>query len=211
MKNVAQERRQPYVIWHEGYVQPEDFERRNGHRGAVVWFTGLSGAGKSTIAREVEWRLFEMGKHVFVLDGDNVRHGLNRDLGFSPKDREENIRRVGEVAKLFRNAGMIVLTAFISPYRKDREQVRKLLPEGDFLEIYVKCGVDTCIQRDPKGLYQKALRGEIPEFTGISAPYEPPEDPELVLDTEQMSVEECVDAVIDLLDRRGILSNPSSV
>ncbi len=199
------EQSQKYVVWHSGYVQPEDFERRNGHRGAVVWFTGLSGAGKSTIAREVEWRLFEMGKQVFVLDGDNIRHGLNRDLGFSPEDRAENIRRIGEVAKLFREQGNIVLTAFISPYRKDRELVRQLLPPGDFFEVYVKCDVETCIQRDPKGLYQKALRGEIPEFTGISAPYEPPDHPDLVLDTTVMGVAECVDAVVALLEREGVL------
>jgi bifunctional enzyme CysN/CysC len=173
---------------------------RNGHKGGVLWFTGLSGAGKSTLAMEIEQRLFQKGYHVYVLDGDNVRRGLNANLGFSPEDRAENIRRVGEVAALFADSGMICLTAFISPYRADRERARAAAPEA-FHEVYIKAGLEACEKRDPKGLYKKARRGEIAEFTGISAPYEPPASPELTIDTEAASVEECVRQALDYVDR----------
>jgi bifunctional enzyme CysN/CysC len=173
---------------------------RNGHRGGVLWLTGLSGAGKSTLAMEVERRLFKIGYHVYVLDGDNVRHGLNANLGFSPEDRAENIRRVGEVASLFADAGMIVVTAFISPYRADRQRARDAAKDA-FHEIYVQADLATCEQRDPKGLYRRARRGEIADFTGITAPYEEPDAAELVVDTTRLSVEEGVDAILDYVER----------
>jgi len=193
------------VVWSDGYLKAEDFEKQYKHQGCVLWFTGLSGSGKSTISAIVQRMLFEHGRHVYVLDGDNIRHGLNKDLGFSPKDREENIRRIGEVAKLFREAGTIVLTAFISPYRKDRDTVRAILDEGRFLEIYIQADIETCKKRDPKGLYEKAIAGKIPEFTGISAPYEAPLSPELVIDTTSETAEESSQRVIDLLRSRGII------
>jgi adenylylsulfate kinase len=203
------EKKATNIVWHERKVGREDFEQRNRHRGCVVWFTGLSGSGKSTIAVEVEKRLFDMGAQVYILDGDNVRHGLNRNLGFSPEDREENIRRIGEVANLFADSGTITLTAFISPYRKDRDAVRALVQEGGFAEVFVAADLETCIERDPKGLYQKALKGEIPQFTGISAPYEEPEQPELVVNTAQMSVEDSAQAVIDYLIQAGVIAEPA--
>lgn len=193
------------VTWHETRVDREAHEKLNGHRGAVLWFTGLSGSGKSTVATELEHVLHGRGIHTFILDGDNIRHGLNGDLGFSPEDREENIRRIGEVAHLFAEAGIIVLTAFISPYRKDRNRARNLNEEGRFLEVYCRCGLETCEERDPKGLYAKARAGEIPEFTGISAPYEEPEDAELVVDTDTLSVGQAVDVVIELLEQRDVI------
>ncbi|NLN93258.1 MAG: adenylyl-sulfate kinase [Candidatus Hydrogenedens sp.] len=193
------------ITWHDATVTVEDRRRKNGHQGAVLWFTGLSASGKSTIAQAVQAALFEMGCQVYVLDGDNVRHGLNKDLGFSPEDREENIRRIGEVAALFCDAGFIVSTAFISPYRSDRDKARALCPE-QFCEVYVKCSVEVCETRDPKGLYQKAREGKIPEFTGISAPYEEPENAELVLDTAELSVEDCVEAVLAYLQEKGKLN-----
>jgi bifunctional enzyme CysN/CysC len=174
--------------------------RRNGHKGGVLWFTGLSGAGKSTIAMQVESRLFQKGYGVYVLDGDNVRSGLNANLGFSPEDRAENIRRIGEVAALFADAGMIAITAFISPYRADRHRARSAAKDS-FHEIYVKADVATCEQRDPKGLYKRARRGEIAEFTGVSAPYEEPDGAELVVDTATHSIEESVRAVVDYVER----------
>lgn len=180
-------------------------EARNHHRGAVIWMTGLSGAGKSTLAINLEMELFLRGYHTYVLDGDNVRHGLNGDLQFTPADREENIRRVGETAKLFVDAGTIVITAFISPYRKDRQRVRNLLDDNDFIEIYVECPLDICEQRDPKGLYQKARAGEIPNFTGISAPYEEPVDAEITIKTDQLSVENSVQYIIDQLNEYGVI------
>jgi bifunctional enzyme CysN/CysC len=169
--------------------------RRNGHHGAVLWFTGLSGAGKSTLANELEKRLFARGFQVYVLDGDNVRNGLNADLGFSPEDRAENIRRVSEVAALFASAGVVCITAFISPYRADRERARTAAGD-DFHEFYIKADLETCEKRDPKGLYAKARAGQIPQFTGISAPYEAPEAPELVIDTSEHDVEACVDRLV---------------
>lgn len=201
---MGEEIRATNITWHAGHISREDRERANGHQGAVIWFTGLSASGKSTLAHALELELFKRGCKTYVLDGDNIRHGLNKDLGFSPKDREENIRRIGEVAKLFADAGLIVMTAFISPYRADREKARLLNPKN-FIEVYVKCDIQTCAQRDPKGLYEKAQRGEIPEFTGISAPYEEPEQPELVLDTAKLSVEESVKILMDYLQQRGII------
>jgi len=176
----------------------------NGHKGAVVWFTGLSGSGKSTIAHAVEEALFERGCRSYVLDGDNIRHGLNKNLGFSPEDRTENIRRIGEVANLFVQAGIIALTAFISPYRADRDAARKVAG-SDFIEVYVKCGIDVCESRDTKGLYKKARAGEVKEFTGISAPYEEPLNPELVVDTSQESLEESTKKVMACLVEHGVI------
>lgn len=193
------------VVWHEGKVKKEDRERLLGQKGVIIWFTGLSGSGKSTIAHEVEERLYQMGKLGYVLDGDNIRHGLNGDLGFSPEDREENIRRIGEVAKLFSQLGIITMTAFISPYRKDRNRVRSLVKEGEFIEVYVKCPLDELKQRDPKGMYEKALKGEIKEFTGISAPYEEPQNPEIILETEKETIEESSKKVINYLKSKKII------
>jgi adenylylsulfate kinase len=194
------------ILPHRHSISRNERSAVKGHLPAVLWFTGLSGSGKSTIASEVERELNQTYRtHTYLLDGDNVRMGLNHDLGFSNQDREENIRRIGEVSKLFVDAGLIVLTAFISPFRQDRERVRSLLPPGTFFEIYVYCPLDICEGRDPKGLYQKARQGLIPEFTGITSPYEEPLNPELVLDTTHMSVSECSQAVIDLLKNRSIL------
>ena len=192
------------ITWHHGDITREDRDRMNGHRSCVVWFTGLSGSGKSTIAHAVENLLFEGGCRAYVLDGDNIRHGLNRNLGFSPEDRTENIRRIGEVAHLFVQAGVIALTAFISPYRSDRDNARKTAGD-DFIEVYVKCDLDVCEARDTKGLYKKARAGEVKEFTGISAPYEEPLQPELILDTAQETVDESALRVLAVLNRRGII------
>jgi bifunctional enzyme CysN/CysC len=180
--------------------------RRNRHKGGVIWLTGLSGAGKSTLAIEVERALFAAGYHVYVLDGDNLRHGLNSNLGFSHEDRTENIRRVGEVAALFSDAGFICVSAFISPYREDRAAARRAARDG-FHEIYVEADVATCEKRDPKGLYERARRGEIPDFTGVSAPYEIPESPELSVDTMESSVEESVQRILDYVERKFTLSD----
>lgn len=193
------------VVWHHAVIQREHREQQNRHRSFVLWFTGLSSAGKSTLAHAVEERLYQMGMHSYVLDGDNVRHGLNGDLGFSLEDRKENIRRIGEVAKLFVDAGVIVMTAFISPLRADREQVRSLLMPGDFLEVYCRCPLDVCRQRDVKGLYQRATQGEIKDYTGVSSPYEEPQAPELTIDTAERSLDESVDLVFGLLESRGLL------
>ncbi|HQV30510.1 MAG TPA: adenylyl-sulfate kinase [Calditrichia bacterium] len=199
------------ITWHEGNIKKTDRERLNGQRGVCLWFTGLSGSGKSVIANQVQNLLFEKGHRTYVLDGDNIRFGLNKDLGFSPQDRTENIRRIGEVAKLFVDAGMVTGTAFISPYREDRDTVRQLMPEGDFLEVYVKCDLEVCEQRDPKGLYKKARAGEIPNFTGISAPYEAPENPELVVDTSvQDDITKNAQIVIDFLEEKGYLEAPEA-
>jgi adenylyl-sulfate kinase len=193
------------VIWHQKKVNLGDIEKRNGHKGCVIWLTGLSAAGKSTIAVETEKQLFDMGCHVCLLDGDNIRHGLNKNLGFSPEDREENIRRIAELGKLLRNTGLMVITAFISPYRKERDLGRSLIEKGHFFEIHVKCSLEECIHRDPKGLYKKALTGEIKEYTGISAPYEEPENPELVLDTEALSPEEGANTIVEKLKEANIV------
>ncbi len=193
------------ITWHEGNITREDRERLLQQKGAVLWFTGLSGSGKSTLALAVEERLFERGHLCFVLDGDNIRHGLNKNLGFSPEDREENIRRIGEVGKLFSDAGVIAMTAFISPYRQDRDKARSLLAEGSFVEIYVQVPLEVAEQRDPKGLYKKARAGEIKEFTGISAPYEEPRSPEIVVNTGELDLEQSVDKVIRYLEDRDIV------
>ncbi|MEY2466681.1 MAG: adenylylsulfate kinase [Verrucomicrobiota bacterium] len=187
------------ISWTRGKVTPELRAGQNNHAGCVVWLTGLSGAGKSTIATELERELFAQGKHAYVLDGDNMRHGLCSDLGFSPVDRKENIRRIGEVAKLFADAGFICITAFISPYRSDRELARKIAPEGKFVEVFLNVPVEICEQRDPKGLYAKARSGQIKEFTGISAPYEPPLQPEVELRTEKLSLPECISKILERL------------
>lgn len=193
------------IVWHHATVTRERREGLNQHKSSILWFTGLSGSGKSTVAHALEERLFQMGCRTFVFDGDNVRHGLCSDLGFTIADRTENIRRIGEMSKLFLEAGVIALTAFISPLRQDRDRVRRLVAEGDFLEIYCQCSLEICESRDVKGLYKRARAGEIPEFTGISSPYEEPEQPELVLDTGNRTLEECVDQVLDFLGERGII------
>jgi adenylylsulfate kinase len=193
------------ITWHHAEIAKDDRERLNAHRAAVIWFTGLSASGKSTLAHKVENSLFEQGCRTFVLDGDNIRHGLNKDLGFSPEDRVENIRRIGEVAKLFTDAGVIAMTAFISPYRADRDKARAIAGDGNFVEVYVKCDLAVCEQRDPKGLYKKARAGQILEFTGISAPYEEPLNPELVIDTSTESLDESARKVLDHLRKTGLL------
>ena len=194
------------ITWHEGDVTREQREALLKQRGVTLWLTGLSGSGKSTIAVAAQGVLHERGHLAYVLDGDNVRHGLNKHLGFSPDDRTENIRRIGEVAKLFTDAGVIALTSFISPYRADRDAVREVMGTGDFLEVYVDASLETCESRDVKGLYAKARAGDIPEFTGISAPYEAPEKPELVLDTNRQSVEESVGRLVGYLAEKGYLN-----
>lgn len=194
------------VVWHHGSVTRDRREELNGHESVLLWFTGLSGSGKSTLAHAVEERLHQHRCTTFVLDGDNVRHGLCGDLGFTAKDRVENIRRVGETAKLMLEAGVITLTAFISPFRLDRERVRALFPDGDFLEVYCRCPLDVCEQRDVKGLYRKARTGEIPHFTGISSPYEEPLSAELLLDTNVLTLEASVTAVLELLMQKEIVS-----
>ena len=193
------------ITRHMVHVDRAQRERRMGHRGATVWFTGLSASGKSTVAIVVDQKLTAMGVHCYVLDGDNIRYGLNRDLGFSPADRTENIRRIGEVGRLFTRAGIVNLTAFISPYREDRDMNRAIQDEGDFIEVYVNSPLAVCEERDPKGLYARARTGEIPEFTGISAPYEAPLSPELVLDTHAEEPDESADRVIDYLKEHGYL------
>ncbi len=193
------------TVWHHATVTRQRREAAHAHRAVVLWFTGLSAAGKSTLAHAVEEELHRRACSTFVLDGDNVRHGLCSDLGFSEADREENIRRIGEMAKLFIEAGVITLTAFISPFRRDRERVRGLMPHGDFIEIFCEAPLEVCEQRDVKGLYARARRGEIPDFTGISSPYEAPEKPELVVPTGTQPLEECVERVLDYLQTRAVI------
>jgi adenylylsulfate kinase len=197
------------VVWHHATVTRSRREQLNGHKSVILWFTGLSGAGKSTLAHAVEERLYKLDCRTFVMDGDNVRHGLCADLSFSEESRKENIRRVGEAAKLFLEAGVIVLTAFISPFRSDRARVRKLVPHGEFLEVYCRCPIEVCETRDVKGLYKRARAGEIKEFTGISSPYEEPVAPELVVDTGMLSLEDSVAHVIDMLVERGVIRSES--
>jgi adenylylsulfate kinase len=197
------------VVWHQATVTRARREAQNGHRGAIIWFTGLSGSGKSTLAHAVEECLHQRGCRSFVLDGDNVRHGLCGDLGFSANDRQENIRRIGEMAKLFMEAGMIVLTAFISPYRADRRRVREMVPDADFVEIYCDAPIDVCEARDVKGMYKKARAGQITEFTGISSPYETPEHPDLSVETGRLELDECVSLVVIELERRGVIERQS--
>lgn len=194
-----------YVVWHNGYINRQDRNRLNNHKSGLVWFTGLSASGKSTIAHNVEKKLFEQGIRTYVLDGDNIRHGLNNNLGFSREDRKENLRRIVEVSKLMVDAGILVLAAFISPYREDREYVRSRFEDDNYPEIYVKCSVEECEKRDPKGQYKKAREGIIKNYTGVSAPYEEPENPDLILDTAEKPLEECVDTVIDLLVRKSLI------
>lgn len=199
-----EKRKATNITWHGANVTREEREGAIGQKGCVVWLTGLSASGKSTVARRVEQLLLEKGVFTYVLDGDNIRHGLNKDLGFSPEDRNENIRRIGEVAALFADSCCIALTAFISPYREDRDRARALLPEGSFIEAYMKVSLELCEERDPKGLYKKARAGVIPEFTGISAPYEAPLKPELEITTD-CSVDESAMQVINYLEANGFL------
>jgi adenylylsulfate kinase len=195
------------IIWHSATVTRARRESQNNHKGIILWFTGLSGSGKSTLAHAIEERLHQLNCRTFVLDGDNIRHGLCSDLGFDDKARKENIRRISEVAKLMMEAGIITLTAFISPFRSDRENARKLFPHGEFIEIYCDCSLEVCEQRDPKGLYQKARDGVIPHFTGISSPYEAPERMEAIIKTDELAIEESVEQIMKLLYERGIIKN----
>jgi adenylylsulfate kinase len=199
-------KKSPNTVWHHATITRVRRQQQNGHKSAILWFTGLSGAGKSTVAHAVEEALHQQGCRTFVFDGDNVRHGLCSDLSFSEEARKENIRRVGEMSKLFLEAGVIALTAFISPYRSDRQKVRELVGPADFVEIYCRCSLEVCERRDVKGLYKRARHGEIKEFTGISSPYEEPVNPELIIDTGEASLETCVAQVIDYLGHNGYLS-----
>ncbi len=194
------------IKWHHGKIAKEDRVRLLNQKGATIWLTGLSGSGKSTIAVELEHALIENRHQAYILDGDNIRHGLNKNLGFAPEDRTENIRRIGEVAKLFTEANIITLAAFVSPYREDRDNVRKLLEQGEFVEIYVKCSLEVCETRDTKGLYKKARAGEVKDFTGISAPYEEPLNPEITIDSAKMSVEESTREILDYLEVKGYVT-----
>ncbi|PLT32941.1 adenylyl-sulfate kinase [Bacillus sp. V5-8f] len=193
------------VTWHDSSVSKDVRRGQNGHHSFVIWFTGLSGSGKSTVANAVASKLFKDRISNYVLDGDNIRHGLNKDLGFSEEDRKENIRRIGEVSKLFVDSGQVVLTAFISPFQADRDIVRDLLEEDEFIEVYVKCSLEECEKRDPKGLYQKARDGLIKDFTGIDSPYEEPKKPEFVLETDRFSVDECVEQLVNYLTERNFI------
>jgi adenylylsulfate kinase len=199
------EKNSTHVVWHSTSISKEDRQRLSGQKSAVLWFTGLSGSGKSTLANSVEVELFNQNKRTFLLDGDNIRSGLNSNLGFSEADRKENIRRIGEVSKLFVDSNAIVLTAFISPFREDREMVRKTVEAGEFIEVYVQCSLEACEARDPKGLYKKARAGVIKDFTGIDSPYEAPVNPDLVINTESETIEESTQKVISLLKDRGII------
>jgi adenylylsulfate kinase len=193
------------IKWHHGRITKEDRRKLMKQRGVVIWLTGLSGSGKSTIAVELEHALIENKQQAYILDGDNIRHGLNKNLGFSPEDRSENIRRIGEVAKLFVDANIITITAFISPYKEDRDSARALANEGEFIEVYVKCPLDVCEQRDTKGLYKKARAGEVKKFTGISAPYEEPSNPEITIDSSKLSVEESTRVILNYLEEKGFV------
>ncbi len=193
------EKKSTNVVWHKMNVSREDREELLKQKGVVLWFTGLSGSGKSTVASSLEKRLHDMGKLTYTLDGDNVRHGLNSDLGFSDEDRVENIRRIGEISKLFVDAGVITIATFVSPFREDRQKVRDLLGK-DFVEIYIDCPIEVCEKRDPKGIYKKARAGEIKHFTGIDSPYESPISPEIVVSTHLNTLDECVDKLVDYLE-----------
>ncbi len=193
------------IVWYQTSITKEDRRKQTGQKSVIVWFTGLSGSGKSTLSNAVEVELFKQNVRTYLLDGDNIRSGLNKNLGFTEEDRKENIRRIGEVAKLFVDSNTIVLTAFISPFESDREMVRELVEEEEFIEIYVKASLETCESRDPKGLYKKARSGEIKNFTGIDSPYEAPSNPELVVDTEHESIEECTQKVVQFLKERGFI------
>ncbi|MGP4106076.1 adenylyl-sulfate kinase [Virgibacillus sp. L01] len=193
------------IVWHDSKVTKSARRELNNHKSAVIWFTGLSGSGKSTVSVEVEKELYSQGVRTYRLDGDNVRHGLNKNLGFSPEDRKENIRRIGEVSKLMVDAGLFTLSAFISPYREDRDEVRELVEDGEFIEVFVDASVETCESRDPKGLYKKARAGEIKGFTGIDAPYEEPKNPEVTIDTDKLTLEESVQKIVAYLKEKGYL------
>ena len=195
------------IKWHKARITKADRWDSNKHKSALIWITGLSASGKSSIAIELEHRLFQRKIKTFVLDGDNVRHGLNKDLGFSPEDRKENLRRVGELSKLLVDSGIITIAAFISPYASDRRAVRELFRRDneEFIEVYLKCALTVCESRDPKGLYKKARRGEIPDFTGISQPYETPADPEIIIETDRLGIEESVDKIITYLRENRII------
>lgn len=196
----------PNTVWHRATVTRGRREQLNGHKSAVLWFTGFSGSGKSTLAHTVEEKLHQAGCHTFVFDGDNVRRGLCGDLGFSKADRQENLRRIGHMVKLFIDAGVLALTAFISPFHSDRENIKKIVGEADVIEIYCRCSIEVCEQRDVKGLYRRARAGEIKDFTGISSPYEEPKDPDLIIDTDTISLEESADKIFNLLVERGVIS-----
>lgn len=204
---MSESQKSTNVVWHNATVTRERRQQQNKHKSVILWFTGLSGAGKSSLAHSVEEQLYQLGCRTYVLDGDNVRHGLCGDLGFSVADRGENIRRIGEVAKLFLEAGVIAMTAFISPFRAERESARNLVPHGEFIEIYCHCPLSICEDRDVKGLYKKARAGEIGEFTGISSPYEEPVAPELTIETGTRSIEDCTEEVIAMLRERGIIAD----
>ncbi len=199
------------LTWHDGYITREDRERLHAHKGAVVWFTGLSASGKSTIAQHLEKMLYKRGCSTYVFDGDNVRHGLCSDLGFTPEDRTENIRRIGEMVKLFVDAGIIALTAFISPYRSDRERIRALVGADRFFEVHVDCPVEVCASRDTKGIYEKAKAGTIKEFTGISAPYEPPQNADLVIHSDREDAVSAAKQVLALIEEKGIIAERCQV
>ncbi|MCF7815254.1 MAG: adenylyl-sulfate kinase [Candidatus Cloacimonetes bacterium] len=196
------------TVWHQGQITQKDREKQLRQKAVLIWFTGLSGSGKSTIAYALEHKLYQLGNHCYVLDGDNIRHGLNGNLGFSQEDRKENIRRIGEVAKLFLDAGLITLSAFISPFRAYRNAIRQKLEKDQFIEIFVKCSLKECEKRDVKGLYKKARSNEITDFTGISSPYEEPENPELIIESDKLTVEESVEKIIGYLMNRKIITKP---
>lgn len=193
------------IVWHDASVTKEERRIKNNYQSYVLWFTGLSGSGKSTLANALARYLFEENIQTYVLDGDNIRHGLNKDLGFTDEDRKENIRRIGEVSKLFVDSGQIVLTAFISPFREDRQQVKDILSDNEFFEVYVKCSLDQCEVRDPKGLYKKARNNEIKHFTGIDSPYEEPENPAIIVNTENQTVEDSVKQIVEFLIGKGLI------
>jgi len=195
------------IVWHDHHVTKEERSRIKDQRSCILWFTGLSGSGKSTIANAVEAALMERNKHTYLLDGDNIRMGLNKGLGFSDDDRIENIRRIGEVSKLFVDAGLIVLTAFISPFQRERDSVRALVQKGEFIEVFIDTPLDVCESRDPKGLYKKARKGEIANFTGISSPYEAPEKPEIHVKNDKDSIEDVTNQIIGYLEKKGYLNN----
>ena len=200
------EQKSTNITWHQSEIDQAAREELLKQKGCVIWFTGLSGSGKSTVANQVAAHLHQSGRITYVLDGDNIRHGLNKNLGFSPEDRQENIRRIGEVAKLFADAGLITTTAFISPYRQDRDAVRDIMPPDRFIEVFVDCPLEVCENRDPKGLYKKARAGELKGFTGIDAPYEAPQSPELVVNTNELDVAGCTEQVIAYLMEHGLTS-----
>ncbi len=211
MDKAAQEKntgQSTNIVWHQASIGRQEREQQQGHKSVILWFTGLSGSGKSTLANAVNSSLFSKGCSTYVLDGDNIRHGLCKDLGFSDSDREENIRRIGELSKLFIDAGTITLTAFVSPFRADRQSARELVEDGDFIEIHCSANLAICEERDTKGLYAKARAGEIKEFTGISSPYEEPLSPEIKVDTGEQGLEECVEIILSKLIDMGIISNP---